>query len=49
VFITSTTKGVVPIVAIDGEAVGDGQVGEVTRSLGAVLAERSKAASQALD
>jgi D-alanine transaminase/branched-chain amino acid aminotransferase len=49
VFITSTTKGIVPIVAIDGAPVGAGKVGEVTRSLGAVLAEQSKAASQALD
>jgi D-alanine transaminase/branched-chain amino acid aminotransferase len=48
VFITSTTKGVVPIIAIDGVPVGAGRVGEVTRSLGAALAERSKAASQAL-
>jgi D-alanine transaminase/branched-chain amino acid aminotransferase len=48
VFITSTTKGIVPIVAIDGAPVGAGRVGEVTRSLGAALAERAKAASQAL-
>jgi D-alanine transaminase/branched-chain amino acid aminotransferase len=48
VFITSTTKGIVPIVAIDGVPIGAGQVGHVTRSLGAALAERSKAASQPL-
>ena len=48
VFITSTTKGIVPIVAIDGEPVGAGQVGAVTRTLGTALAERSKVASQAL-
>jgi D-alanine transaminase/branched-chain amino acid aminotransferase len=30
-FITSTTKGPVPVVAVDGRAVGNGRPGEVTR------------------
>ena len=33
-FLTSSSRGVVPIVAIDGKAVGDGRVGPWTRRLG---------------
>lgn len=33
-FLTSSSRGVVPIVAIDGKAVGDGRVGPWTRQLG---------------
>lgn len=33
VFLTSTTRGVAPIVRIDGAAVGDGTVGPVTRDM----------------
>ena len=32
-FLTSTTRGVVPIVEIDGRAIGDGRVGPVTRAV----------------
>ncbi|MCX7607685.1 MAG: aminotransferase class IV [Anaerolineales bacterium] len=32
-FLTSSSRGVVPIVQIDGQPVGDGRVGEVTRRL----------------
>ena len=33
VFITSTTKGVAPIVKIDGQPIGDGNVGPVSKML----------------
>jgi D-alanine transaminase/branched-chain amino acid aminotransferase len=33
-FVTSTTKGVMPVVEVDGRPVGDGRPGEVTRWLG---------------
>ena len=33
VFVTSTTKGVMPIVKIDDVVIGDGQVGEVAITL----------------
>jgi D-alanine transaminase len=33
IFITSTTKHVLPIIAVDGHNIGDGKVGEVTRKL----------------
>jgi D-alanine transaminase/branched-chain amino acid aminotransferase len=33
-FVTSTTKGVMPVVEVDGRPVGDGKPGEVTRWLG---------------
>ena len=48
VFLTSTTRGVVPVVAMDGRPIGAGRPGETTRRLGEALAERSKAASLAL-
>jgi branched-chain amino acid aminotransferase len=32
-FITSSSRGIVPVVAIDGQQVGDGKVGEVTTGL----------------
>lgn len=34
-FLTSSSRGVVPIVQIDGQPVGEGRVGEVTRKLSA--------------
>ena len=37
VFITSTSKGVVPVVRIDGRPVGDGRPGDATRFLAACL------------
>jgi branched-subunit amino acid aminotransferase/4-amino-4-deoxychorismate lyase len=42
-FLTSTTRGVLPIVRIDGKPVGDGCVGPVTREL---MARWSKALEQ---
>jgi branched-subunit amino acid aminotransferase/4-amino-4-deoxychorismate lyase len=33
VFITSTTKGVLPIIRIDGKIVGDGRIGAVTKAI----------------
>ena len=33
VFITSSAKGVIPIVSIDAQEIGDGTVGPVTKSL----------------
>jgi branched-chain amino acid aminotransferase len=32
-FLTSTTRGVLPIVQLDGRLIGDGTVGPVTREL----------------
>ncbi len=40
VFVTGTTSDVMPVVAIDGRAVGSGEPGPVTRRLGALLAQR---------
>ena len=42
-FVTSTTKGVWPVVAVDGHPIGTGQPGEVTRWLADALAERANA------
>ena len=39
VFITSTTKGAMPIISIDGRAVGNGQAGSYTRRLQAAFHE----------
>ncbi len=39
-FITSTSRHVMPITAIDGRPVGDGAVGPVTRRLAALFADR---------
>jgi len=36
-FITSTNRHVMPVVSVDGRRVGDGQVGPVTRRLGALF------------
>jgi branched-chain amino acid aminotransferase len=36
-FITSTTKGVLPVIAIDGRQIGDGKPGPVTRQLATQL------------
>ncbi len=33
VFVTSTTKGVAPIVTVDGQLIGNGEVGEVSKRL----------------
>ena len=33
VFITSTTKGVLPIVKIDSTVIGDGRIGQITKSI----------------
>ena len=41
-FITSTTKGVVPVVRVDARPIGDGQPGEATRWLRDALAERAR-------
>jgi branched-subunit amino acid aminotransferase/4-amino-4-deoxychorismate lyase len=38
-FLTSTTRGVVPIVALDEQRIGDGRVGPVTRALMAAYRE----------
>lgn len=40
-FITSTTKGVLPVVAIDGHRIGDGLPGKVTLELGRQFEELS--------
>ena len=40
VFITSTTKGAMPISKIDGQVIGSGQAGEVTKRLGERFSER---------
>lgn len=42
-FVTSTTKGVVPVVSVDGCPVGPGRPGETTRWLGAALDEHVRA------
>ena len=41
-FITSTTKGVVPVVAVDNMMIGTGRPGEISRMLDAELAEMKK-------
>ena len=33
VFITSTTKNILPVVQVDGNTIGDGKPGEVSRAL----------------
>jgi len=38
IFITSATRGVLPVVALDGAVVADGEAGPVTRRLGALYA-----------
>ena len=43
VFITSTTKGAMPIAEIDGEKVGGGQAGELTKRLGEAFSARVEA------
>ncbi|MBL6946141.1 MAG: D-amino-acid transaminase [Rhodospirillales bacterium] len=43
-FLTSTTSFVKPVIKIDGNAVGDGQPGPVTRKLGEFIAARLAAA-----
>lgn len=43
VFITSTTKGAMPISEIDGRVIGQGRAGEVTKQLGERFAERVEA------
>lgn len=43
VFITSTTKGAMPISKIDGQVIGSGQAGEVTKQLGERFGERVEA------
>lgn len=37
VFMTSSTKGVMPVTIIDGKPIGNGSPGEVTRALGAMF------------
>lgn len=46
-FFTGTTGEVRPVVEIDGKAVGDGKVGEVTRKLSEVFLERVEATKAA--
>ena len=41
VFITSTTKGAMPISKIDGHVIGNGRAGNVTKRLGERFAERA--------
>ena len=41
VFITSTTKGAMPISKIDGHVIGNGRAGDVTKRLGERFAERA--------
>lgn len=41
-FVTSTTKGVVPVVAVDSRPIGDGSPGEATRWLQDALAEHAR-------
>ena len=40
-FLTSTTRGVLPIVQLDDNVIGDGTVGPVTRELMAALGARA--------
>lgn len=42
-FITSTIKGVLPVIQIGEQVIGDGKVGTVTRQLGTLLEEYAKA------
>jgi branched-chain amino acid aminotransferase len=44
-FITSTTKEIVPVVAVDDLVIGDGIPGPITRKLRAAFAERTAAVS----
>jgi branched-chain amino acid aminotransferase len=47
-FLTSTTKGILPVVQVDGRAVGTGRPGPVTRSLRDLLKQRERADIQQL-
>jgi branched-chain amino acid aminotransferase len=38
-FVTGTMGGLVPVLAVDGRAIGDGQPGPVTKQLTALFAE----------
>ena len=42
VFLTSSIKGIVPVVEIDGERIGDGKVGKVTKRAMEILKENMK-------
>ncbi len=42
-FVTSTTKGVLPVVAIDGRPIANGQPGQATQQLQAALTEHARA------
>ena len=42
-FVANTTADVVPVVALDGRAMGRGEIGPVTRALGEALARRIRA------
>ena len=41
-FITSTTKHILPVLKIDGNNVGDGKAGEISRNLSILLADKIK-------
>ncbi len=41
-FITSTIKGVLPVIQVGAQVIGNGKVGAVTRQLGALLEEYAK-------
>ncbi len=40
-FITSTTKGILPIVKVGNQIIGNGEPGEMTKKLGAILREKA--------
>jgi len=48
-FITSATRGVIPVVRIDGEPVGDGKPGETTRQLMSRFDDRARALEEPLE
>lgn len=47
-FITSTSRGVMPVVEVDGRPIGDGRPGPVTRRVAAGLAQRLALAAEPL-
>lgn len=47
-FVTSTSRGVLPIVEVDGDPIADGRPGPITRRVAALVAERIAAAAEPL-
>lgn len=47
-FLTSTSRGVLPVVRIDGAPIGDGEVGPVTRQLMTAFAETARREAEIL-